>query len=262
MLRDVSIVVTAVLGLATAAAADGRPEGGARPDWSVIIGGGGLYTPDYEGSDDYRFRALPYFRVQYQDWLSLSVPEGLKIAAINEDGFRAGAIVGYRFDRDAGDNVALRGWGDVDGALELGGFAEYKIEAIKLSLEARQGVSGDDAGLIATLGLRYETSVAGAVISVGPKVSWVDDDYAQTYFGITPAQSVASFLGYAPYAAEGGIKDYGIGMTAVVPLGGAWSLTGIASVSRLAGDAADSPIVAAQGSETQVTLGLFAGYRF
>jgi outer membrane scaffolding protein for murein synthesis (MipA/OmpV family) len=226
------------------------------------VGGGGLYTPDYEGSDDYRFRALPYFRVQYQDWATLSVPEGLKLAAINDGGFKAGGILGYRFDRDSGDNIALRGLGDVDGAVELGAFAEYKFDAIKLSLEGRQGVSGDDTGLIATLGLRYETRIAGAIVSVGPKVSWVDDDYAQTYFGITPAQSVASFLGYAPYAAGNGIKDYGVGLTAVVPLGDAWSLTAIASVGRLTGDAADSPIVAAEGSETQVTLGLFAGYRF
>ncbi len=256
------LVVGLVFGFVSAALADGRPSGGPKADWSFTVGGGGLYTPDYEGSDDYRFRALPYFQIAYQDWVTLSVPEGLKVAAINDGAFKAGAIAGYRFDRDAGDDVALRGWGDVDGVLEVGAFAEYKIEAIKLSLEARQGISGDDPGLIATLGLRYETRVAGTVISIGPKISWVDDDYAQTYFGITPAQAAASFVGYAPYVAEGGIKDYGVGLTAVLPLDDAWSLTGIVSVSRLAGDAADSPIVAAQGSETQVTLGLFAGYRF
>ncbi|MFM9862530.1 MAG: MipA/OmpV family protein [Micropepsaceae bacterium] len=250
-----------VFGAAATALADGPPQGAAKADWTFILGGGGLYTPDYEGSDDYRFRALPYFRVQYQDWLSLSVPEGLKLTALNDGGFKAGAIVGYRFDRDAGDNIALAGWGDVDGALELGAFAEYKIDAFKLSLEARQGVS-DDVGLIATLGLRYETRIAGAMVSLGPKVSWVDDDYAQTYFGITGPQAAAAVHPYAPYAADGGIKDYGFGLTAVVPLGDAWSLTGIASVSQLTGDAADSPIVAREGSETQVTLGLFAGYRF
>lgn len=256
-------VLVACLAVASApgAFADGPPAG-AKEDWSVVIGGGGLYAPDYEGSDDYEFRALPYLRVQYQDWLSFSIPEGLKAAVVNEHGFKAGALAGYRFDRDADDNVALAGWGDVDGALELGAFAEYKIDAIKLSLDVRQGVSGDDTGLIATLGARYEARVAGAVVSFGPKVSWVDDDYAQTYFGITPAQAGASVLGYAPYAADGGIKDYGVGLTVVVPFGDAWSLTGLASVSQLTGDAADSPIVAAEGSEAQLTLGLFAGYRF
>lgn len=260
MLRTVWVACLAVA-LAQGALADGPPAG-AKEDWSIVVGGGGLYAPDYEGSDDYEFRALPYLRVQYQDWLSFSVPEGLKVAVVNENGFRVGALAGYRFDRDADDNVALAGWGDVDGAFELGAFADYKIDTIKLSLDVRQGISGDDTGLIATLGARYEARMAGTVISFGPKVSWVDDDYAQTYFGITPAQAGVSVLGYAPYAADGGIKDYGLGLTVVVPLGDAWSLTGLASVSQLTGDAADSPIVATGGSETQLTLGLFAGYRF
>lgn len=254
-------VAISLAALAPAALADGTPTG-PKPNWTVIVGGGGLYTPDYEGSDDSEFRALPFIRVQYQDWVSFSVPEGLKVTAVNEGPFKAGAIAGYRFDRDADDNVALAGWGDVDGALELGAFAEVKLDSIKLSLEGRQGISGDDTGLIATLSARYETRIAGAIVSVGPKVSWVDDDYAQTYFGITPAQAAASVLGYSPYAADSGIKDYGVGLMVMQPLGGNWSVTALASVSRLTGDAADSPIVAAQGSETQVTAGLFVGYRF
>lgn len=257
----IALLTGTAVALAPGAMADSRPTG-AKKDWTVIIGGGGLYAPDYQGSDDYELRALPYVRVEYQDWVSLSVPDGLKVTILNEGGFRAGVLAGYRFDRDAGDNIALAGWGDVDGALELGGFTDYKFDAIKLSLDARQAVSGDDSGMIASLSVRYEARIAGTIMSLGPKVSWVDDSYNQTYFGITPAQAAASVLGYAPYTADGGIKDFGIGLTVVVPLGDAWSLTGLASVSQLTGDAADSPIVAAQGSQTQVTLGLFAGYRF
>lgn len=256
-----ALLVGSVAALAPGALADSRPDG-AKKDWTVVVGGGGLYVPDYQGSDDYEFRPLPYFRIEYQDWLTLSVPEGLKVAVVDEDGFTAGVLAGYRFGRDAGDNIALAGLGDVDGALELGAFADYKFDAIRLSLDARRAVAGDDAGTIATLSVRYEARFAGTIVSLGPKVSWVDDSYAQTYFGITPVQAAASTLGYAPYAANGGIKDYGIGLTVVVPLDNSWSVTGLASVSRLTGDAADSPIVDAQGSETQVTLGLFAGYRF
>jgi len=259
--RSMTTVLVAGLVSASGALADGR-SAGAKKDWSVVGGGGGLYAPDYQGSDDYEFRALPYVRVEYQDWLTFSVPEGLKVAAVIEGGFRAGVLAGYRFDRDAGDNVALAGWGDVDGALELGAFAGYKFDAIRVSLDARQAISGNDTGLIATLSARYEARIAGTIVSFGPQVSWTDDDYTQAYFGITPAQAAASVLGYAPYAAEGGIKDYGAGVTVVVPLNDSWSLTGLASVSQLTGDAADSPIVAAQGSEIQVSIGLFAGYRF
>ncbi len=243
----------------------GSPQGAggppARAGWSVTVGGGGLWSPDYEGSDDYEFRALPYLSVRYEDWLSFAVPEGLKVSLINEKGFRAGVLAGYRFDREAKDNIALAGWGDVDGSAELGGFVEYRAHWLKLSAELRQGLS-DDTGLVGTASARYETRVGPARISVGPQLAWGDDDHMQTYFGITPAQAAASTLGLAPYAAASGVKSYGLGLSIVSPISGPWGIAAIANVNRLTGDAEDSPIVATHGSETQFTAGLFLSYRF
>jgi MipA family protein len=252
----------AALVLSAASFASGPPQGGPKPDWQFMVGAGGLYSPDYEGSDDYEFRALPYLSVKYQDWLSFSVPEGLKVALLREDGFRAGLLAGYRFDRDAGDNIALAGWGDVDGAFELGGFAEYRSGPFSVELDLRQDVSGAHEGLIGKLSARYSTRLGPVMISAGPQVTWADDNYTQTYFGITPAQAAAATLWYAPYAADGGIKDYGLSAVVIVPLDDQWSVTGLFSVSQLTGDAADSPIVSMQGDETQFTAGVFVAYRF
>lgn len=41
-----------------------------------------------------------------------------------------------------------------------------------------------------------------------------------------------------------------------------WSMTAVAGVSRLIGDAADSPIVDALGDATQLTGALLLGYEF
>lgn len=253
------VVAASLSGLALA---DGRPGGGG-PDkgWSLVLGGGGLLSPDYDGSDDYEVRALPYVSAKYGDWLSFSVPEGLKLTVIHEDGFRAGVLAGYRFDRDADENTALRGWGDIDGTVELGAFAEYRFDALKLGLDVRQGLS-DDTGLLATLSLRHESRIGPARISIGPQMTWGDDEYMQTYFGITPAQAAASTLGYAPYAADGGIRSYGLGLSAFTPVSDSWAITVIAGVSQITGDAADSPIVADEGSDTQYVVGVFAGYSF
>lgn len=256
----IALTLSAVFATSAFAQA-GKPESAGK-DWSVTVGAGGLYSPDYEGSDDYEFRGLPYLAVAYQDWLSLSVPEGLKVALVNDFGFKAGVLAGYRFDRDAGDNIALAGWGDVDGAFELGAFAEYRHGPFRVELDVRHDVSDTHDGTIAKLSARYSARLAGAMISVGPQVTWADDNYTQTYFGLTPAQAVAAVLPYAPYAADGGIKDYGVSATVIVPLDAQWSVTGLVSVSQLTGDAADSPIVALQGSETQFMAGLFVGYRF
>ena len=208
----------------------------------MTVGGGGLWSPDYEGSDDREFRALPYLSVKYEDWLSFAVPEGLKVSVFNEKGFRAGVLAGYRFEREAKDNLALAGW-------------------LRLSVEARQGLS-DDTGLLGTASARYETRVGPARISVGPQLAWGDDDYMQTYFGITPTQAAASTLSYAPYAAASGVKSYGVGLSIVSPISGPWGIAAIANVNRLTGDAEDSPIVADQGSATQFNAGVFLSYRF
>jgi outer membrane protein len=245
-----------------AAASAPPPSGEPKPDWVIVAGAGGLYSPDYEGSDDSEFRALPYLSIRYQDWLSLSVPEGLKAAIVNENGFKAGVVLGYRFDRDASDNIALAGWGDVDGAFEAGLFAEYRFGPVRFEADVRQDLSGAHEGLIAKASLRYAVRLGSAMLSAGPQVTWADDNYTQTYFGLTPAQAASAVLPYAPYAADGGVKDYGLGAMVMVPLDEQWTVTGLLSVSRLTGDAADSPIVAVHGSETQFTAGVFVGYRF
>ena len=144
---------------------------------------------------------------------------------------------------------------------ELGGFVEYRAHWLRLSVEARQGLS-DDTGLLGTASARYETRVGPARISVGPQLAWGDDDYMQTYFGITPTQAAASTLSYAPYAAASGVKSYGVGLSIVSPISGPWGIAAIANVNRLTGDAEDSPIVADQGSATQFNAGVFLSYRF
>lgn len=258
-LAGVSVLTGAILGVSGGAAANGRPA--AQEGWSITLGAGGLYSPDYEGSDDYEGRALPYLQVRYEDWLSLSVPEGLKISLIRDDTWRAGVLAGYRFDRDAGDNIALAGWGDVDGAIELGGFVEWRARPIKIALDVRADVSGAHEGAVAKLSAAYETQIAMARLSIGPSVTWVSDNYNQTYFGITAPQAALAVLPYVPYRAEGGIKDWGFGANVFVPISDRWSAFAFANVSQLLGDAADSPIVAREGSETQFSAGLFLGYK-
>lgn len=258
-LRTALALGAALCFVSTASA--GKPEG-PQKDWSVTIGAGGLYSPDYEGSDDYEFRGLPFLAVTYQDWVSLSVPEGLKVALLNDNGFKAGLLAGYRFDREASDNAALAGWGDVDGAVELGAFAEYRHGPFRVELDVRHDLSDAHDGTIAKLAARYSARIGFAMLSVGPQVTWADDNYTQTYFGVTPAQSALAVLPTPVYAAEGGLKDYGLSATIIVPIDEQWSVTGLASVSQLTGDAADSPIVALRGSETQFMAGLFVGYRF
>ena len=261
------VFLIAALGVSDRAMAQATPNEG----WGLDLGAGVLTSPTYEGDDSYRVSILPNIQLTYGDDFFASVQEGVGYRFINEDTLRAGPIGRLKFSRGEDgdqpfavtgkDTTDLRGLGEVDATFELGGFVEYRAHWLRLSVEARQGLS-DDTGLLGTASARYETRVGPARISVGPQLAWGDDDYMQTYFGITPTQAAASTLGYAPYAAAQGVKSYGVGLSIVSPISGPWGIAAIANVNRLTGDAEDSPIVADQGSATQFNAGVFLSYRF
>lgn len=240
--------------------------------WGLNVGAGGLMSPTYEGDDSYRVSILPNIQLTYGDDFFASVQEGVGYRFINEDTLRAGPIGRLKFSRSedgdqpfavtGDDTTDLRGLGEVDTTFELGGFVEYEIGDVTLGAEARKAVSGHDGAV-----LDLEASWSGRSMALGPPLIWsfgprvrvVDDTYSQAYFGVTPVQSVAA--GLPVYSAGGGVYSYGLGGTAILPLDDRWTMVAFASLERLTGDAADSPLVQLRGSEDQATLGLFVSYR-
>jgi MipA family protein len=230
--------------------------------WSFVAGGGGMAAPDYQGSDEYKVRALPFFSAKYDEWLTISFPEGVKAALVNENGLKIGLSAGFGFGRDQSDNEALAGLGDIDTSIELGMFAEYNFGPVIAGVDVRHDVAGAHEGTVAKLYGRMMIPAGGVKFGIGPQVTWADTNYTQTYFGISREQAFASRLGYAQYTVASGIKDYGLSAMAMVPIADDWSLTLMAGVSQLTGEAAESPIVEQQGSATQFNAGVFVGYKF
>jgi outer membrane protein len=68
--------------------------------------------------------------------------------------------------------------------------------------------------------------------------------------------------GLPVYKASAGLKSTSVGFTASVDLARQWTLVVRLGVSRLAGDASDSPIVRLRGDATSTAFGLALGYRF
>lgn len=243
--------------------------------WQLTLGSGAIYSPSYEGDDDYSLKVLPNVQVRYGERFFASVQEGVGYNLVKEDGFRAGPIGRIRFSRvESGDQsfaIAgkdtddLRGLGDVDTSIELGGFLEYEVAGMTLGAELRQAVSGHE-GLVADLGVRWSGSsraLGSPVIwSFGPRARFVDDQYASAYFGVDPQQAIAS--GLPQYNAGGGLYSYGVGAVAILPLdrNGRWSAVFLAGYERLTGDAGSSPLVQLRGDEGQATFGVFVSYTF
>lgn len=263
------VLLIAALGLSGRAVAQEAPS---NDGWGLTVGAGALMTPTYEGDDSYRLSIVPNIQITHGDDFFASVQEGVGYRFINDETLRAGPIGRLKFSRGEDgdqpfavtgeDTTDLRGLGEIDTTFELGGFLEYDIGDLTLGAEARKAVSGHEGAV-----LDLDASWSGRSMAFGPPLIWsfgprvrvVDDTYTQAYFGVTPAQSVAA--GLPVYTAGGGVYSYGVGGTAILPLDDRWTMVAFASFERLAGDAADSPLVQLRGSEDQATLGLFVSYR-
>lgn len=251
------------------------PQGpGKKEGWNVTLGAGAIYKPAFVGSKDYQAMAFPDIKVEYGDVFFASVFEGIGYNVINTDTWRAGAIAKFDFGRAedddnffrvAGDKTkALRGLGDVDETVELGGFLEYSLGSFSAMVELRQGVGGHE-GLVGEVGLNYMGSIeqsGGEPIRyfLGPRATFADAKYNNAFFGIDQTQSSNS--GLAEYDADAGLVSYGLGGFAMMAISEAISLGVFGGYDRLAGEAADSPLVTERGEENQFTSGVRVSYEF
>jgi len=232
-------------------------------DWTFTLSAGGIYAPEFQGSKDYEIIPFPDLKVEYKDCFFASFFDGVGYNVINENGWRIGPIAKYAFGRNEDDNAALRGLGDVDDTFEVGGFVEYNFDPFTAKVEIRQGVNGHK-GIVGEASADYMGSLdllgSSAIFALGPRLVFSDKDYANAFFGVTGAQSVRS--GLPSYKAGSGLISYGVGGFVVAPLTDSISLNVFAGYDRLAGDAADSPLVKQRGDENQFMVGIGVSYQF
>jgi outer membrane scaffolding protein for murein synthesis (MipA/OmpV family) len=233
-------------------------EGPAGQRWTFTIGAIGAIRPAYEGSDAYLFSPLPVVDIRYRDIFFASARDGIGVNVIRTEWLKLAPVLRYRFGRDQDDNRALFGMGDVSGTIEGGVLATFGPGPLRLRLEAAQGLNGDGhQGFQARADLTYGTRLGERIfVAGGPSVTYADRQFHQSYFGVSPEQSARS--GYAPFSAEAGFKDIGFSVNGSYRLWGSFTLTAVAELKQLLGDAADSPIVR---DETQAFFGLGITWR-
>lgn len=257
-------IAGATMGAVSARAADQddttSTEDATASKWSVVVGAGGGYAPDYEGSDDYEIQPIPFVSIVYDDFVFIN-GTSLGLNLLNYEGFKAGPIARYGFGRDEDDNNALDGLGDVDDSIELGGFVNYEIGIWSAGLTVVQDVGGGHEGLVAEASTGISAPLADNLkSSLEGSATWASSDYMETYFGISPRQSARS--GLQRYEADAGFKDVAVTLGLDYMFTESLGLSGRAQYKRLLGDAADSPIVDDKGSADQFFGGLFLTYSF
>jgi len=258
-LRLAALTGAAFLPLFAAAPASAQDGGGGH---TVTLGGGAQTYPKFPGSDSYGINFLPIFGFRREGTpMPFEAPDdgsGLGILG-------RGSVVNFgpairlqnkRDEDDVGAPV-----GDVGFTVEVGGFVEVSpSENFRLRAELRQGIGGHD-GLVGDLGADFVIRDENTYIfSIGPRARWADNDYHDTYFGVTPA--IAGATGLPAYNPNGGIYAYGAVAGLTWRLGRNWGLQGYVGYDRLVGDAADSPIVRAFGSRDQFSGGAGLFFEF
>lgn len=226
------------------------------PDWSLIIGAGGMLEPSYEGSDELEASPLPFVLFNYGDWLEIN-PSGASVTVFRHDGFSLSGSVGYETGRDTDDHDRLRGLSDIDFAATVGAQAAYEWGPVEIYGEVERTIEGSES-LLGTLGVGYSAPVSERlVLGASAEAIVADDNHMDAYFSVDAGQSAAS--GLSQYDAEAGLKRVNLSASATYLVNENWLVGGEAQLGVLTGDAADSPIV----EETlQPSLAVFLGYRF
>lgn len=258
-----------------------RPESVFDDTW-VSVGIGAGIVPSYSGSDDYVLFPLPLIVGRVGgvgitpngpgfnlDLLSQPPGQGLP-----ETSFSFGPTFRFRNDRDDQIEDEVVELADpLDTAIEVGvqGGVNFpgvlnRFDRLSLSTAVRWDVLGAHDGMLVEPGIAYFTPLGrSAAVQIIASASFVDDNFADYYYTVTPEQSAAT--GLAQYTADGGLNS--LGATAITTidldgnaLNGGLNVYVVAGYSRLIGDAANTPFTAERGSAGQFIGGIGLGYTF
>jgi len=282
-----AIAAAAAAGAAMPAAAQDAsppPDAGAAAAMggdSITVGVAAVYLPDYEGSNDYRWVPAPGAIGSFKGFNFTLAGNRVSVDLIpNRPGptwdVQAGPIGVLDFNRSSVksiDDPRVRALGELDTSVELGGYVGIgktgvitsPYDKLSVSLSYRHDVSGVHRSGIWQPTVNYLTPLSlKAAVGLFASAERAETGYAQTYYGVTPAQAVVS--GLPAFNARGGWKNWTVGGLATYALTGdllhGFKLVAGGTYRRQLNDFADSPLVSVAGSRNQWMGALGLAYTF
>ena len=230
------------------------PAGPAAADWEGAVGLIAHHSPNYLGASASRWHLNPGLFLRFGRFSITTsggfvtrrndlVERGLTAELIQRDDFLLSLSARFDGGRDAGSDTALTGLPDLRPTVRARLSAVVNLSpAWRWSAAVSPDLLGRGGGVLVDTGLTYEWPLAPRLkAQIGLGTTWADRAYAQSYFGITPAQSQAS--GHAAYSARAGLRDVSANAGLRIDLGPRW--IGFAGVSAraLQGPSLASPLV-------------------
>ena len=122
--------------------------------WHVVLGGGAIIVPKYEGSNEFKVLPVPFISATFRDTVRID-PTGANIALYEQGPFELSARLGYDMGRKEDDSDHLRGLGDVDMGAVVGARAAVKFGPAKIYAQLDKTIGGSD-GMEGTLGIEVK----------------------------------------------------------------------------------------------------------
>ncbi|MDQ0316110.1 MipA/OmpV family protein [Amorphus orientalis] len=223
-------------------------------DIVVDLGVGAQVQPKFASSDDYIVLPYPLIAISY-----LRLPVFGELVSAPTRAFSIYPSINFVGSRSSSDASYLTGMDDVDFAFEFGPGVAYRYGMFRGFANLRYGFTGHN-GFVGEAGVDLVLNPMERVqLSLGPRVGFANDEYVQTYFGVSAAEATRSQ--FAAYDPSGGFTDVGVGGRITYDWTEKTKLHLQADYTRYIGDVADSPVVEA-GSEDQFYVGIGITYRF
>lgn len=244
---------------------------------SLTIAAGVATVPDYEGSDDRRMIPAVAIRgrVAGMDFWSSGTLLYLDLIGRPADGmdFDFGPIAGVRLNRSGDvEDAAVDKLPELDTAIEVGAFGGISLhgltnpyDSLSLRVDVLKDVGGAHDSTLITPTVSFGTPLSRLTyVSASASLEWAGGGYADYYYSISPLEGLVA--GLPAYDADGGLKHWGVNLTAAHmltgDLTGGLGAFGLVGYKRLLGDFADSPIVDDRGSASQWMAAIGLTYTF
>ena len=231
--------------------------------WIVSLKLNGIVEPEFLGSDDYSGIGFPSFSFRKAGTPEgfAAADDGVDFSLFGNEYFSVGPVGRYASGRYNGASRELRGLDSIGWTVQLGAYGEvWPTEWLRGRLEVRHGLNGD-TGFVADLAGDVVVRPGQWTLAIGPRMTLGDEQYMDTYFGVTKGAAARNGR-VSAYSPGGGVVSVGALAGAGYQWNERWTTAGYARYDRLVGSAADSPIVKKLGSADQFTFGVTVGYSF
>lgn len=217
------------------------------------------HQPSYSGSPDMVTKPRPAFYLRWGRFMVTNasvfvtrrqddVLRGVSADLVNTATLRVNAALRVEQGRNVSESPRLAGLDDIDPTIRLRLSATWRFAPEwRLGVAVGPDLLSNGGGLLADVGLGHDIHFGPRnVLTFSAGVTAADARHLQSYYGVTPAQSLRS--GYPVYQPAAGLRDASAGVSWRSEINARWATYLGASTSRLLGPAKRSPLTFDAGS--------------